>query len=154
MNYKGYLVTFLFTIALCDSLKSQLQEELNLASIITGFSFSFGYIDKDNTISISSGPKKCSFQPSNFTGDLEPNDTMVLGSGTKPYTAVGIMQLVDQGKITLDDKAYKHADGKLVETCGKNMMDYFGRRANDITVGELIFMRSGLSDFEHGDLDY
>ena len=32
------------------------------------------------------------------------DDTFVLGSATKPYTAAGVMRLVDAGVLSLDDK--------------------------------------------------
>jgi CubicO group peptidase (beta-lactamase class C family) len=73
----------------------------------TGYSLSFGYVDMDGTeISLASGPKK----PARFTnitlsGDLTPHDPMQMGSGTKPFTAAALLQLVDQGKLKTSDLA-------------------------------------------------
>jgi D-alanyl-D-alanine carboxypeptidase len=78
---------------------------------------------------------------------------MVLGSGTKSYTAAAIMQLVDQGKIDLEDKANKHADGPMKQLCNNTMEDYFGPRANNVTIHNLLWMESGLIDFEDPQFD-
>ena len=60
-------------------------------SDVTGYSISVGYIDKDNDFGIGSGFRALQGQSGNITG----TDTMLLGSGTKPYTAAAIMRLVD-----------------------------------------------------------
>ena len=38
------------------------------------------------------------------------NDTVVLGSGTKPYVAAAVMRLVDAGRVALADTAATHID--------------------------------------------
>jgi len=71
---------------------------------------------------------------------MNATDTVELGSGTKAFTAAAIMRLVDQGKAKLDDPAYIHADLPLMEAFNTTMDELFGLWANNVTVGNLIFM--------------
>jgi CubicO group peptidase (beta-lactamase class C family) len=63
------------------------------------------------------------------------------------------MRLVDQGKVKLDDPAYVYADGPLEEAFNTTMQELFGLWADKVTVGDLIFMKSGINDFEEGTFD-
>jgi CubicO group peptidase (beta-lactamase class C family) len=38
--------------------------------------------------------------------------------------------------------------------CNKTMSEYFGERAKNVTIHNLIFMESGILDFEYGNLDF
>jgi len=78
----------------------------------------------------------------------------LLGSGSKPYTAAAVMRLVDQGKLSLDDKASRHIDGALQRLNGTTLVGLFGPKAANVTVGHLISMRSGISDFDVPTLDH
>ena len=111
----------------------------------TGYGFNFGYIDSHGLeISLASGNKSNTYLPIQVPGAIEPIDTMILGSGTKGFTATAVMQLVDQGKIHLDDPAYLYVDGPLTKAANTTMEELFGERAKNITVHNLIFMQSGL----------
>jgi len=83
------------------------QSFIDGVSATTGFSFSVGYIDATGRdFAIGSGPRTPSiFDDKVAIGNLTGNDTMQLGSGTKPTTSVAIMRLVDQKIVSLDDKA-------------------------------------------------
>jgi len=71
-----------------------------------------------------------------------------MGSGTKPYTATGIMRLVDQGKIKLDDKASMHIDAPMTRLWATSFAKMFGPRTANVTVRQLVTMRSGLGDMD------
>merc|ERR1719375_311279 len=78
---------------------------------------------------------------------------MALGSGTKAYTATAIMRLVDAGRIKLDDPAHLHVDGPLSDASNQTMESLFGPWARNVTVRHLIFMQSGIQDYEIGSFD-
>jgi hypothetical protein len=61
----------------------------------TGYGFTAGYVDKDFSLSFASGPKSFKHLPYQVEGDMEPTDMMQMGSGTKPFTSVAVMKLVE-----------------------------------------------------------
>jgi len=73
---------------------------------------------------------------------------MLLGSGTKPYTAAAVFRLIEQGKVSLDDPASKHIDPVLQRLNGTTFGKLFGEKAAAVTVGHLLSMRSGIGDFD------
>lgn len=78
---------------------------------------------------------------------------MELGSGTKGYTATAIMRLVDDKKIKLSDPAYLYIDKPMTDGWNQTMEKLFGKWGNEITVRDLIFMQSGIGDYEIGSFD-
>lgn len=64
---------------------------------------------------------------------LQLEDRFRIGSLTKTMTAVAVLRLVDQGRLSLDDRLGTYVPGVP-----------FGRR---ITMRQLLGMRSGISDF-------
>ena len=78
-----------------------------------------------------------------------------MGSGTKGFTATAVMRLVDQGHVKLTDPAYMHIDGPMERMWSTSMVEIFGEMAESVTVHDLIYMRSGIADFEElvGDID-
>lgn len=80
----------------------------------------FGYSDLENRIAMS------------------PNTRMRIASISKPITAVAVMRLVDQGKLSLDDKAFERLSLSPVSpatTIDPNL--------NEITVLQLLRHRGG-----------
>jgi CubicO group peptidase (beta-lactamase class C family) len=71
-----------------------------------------------------------------------------MGSGTKPFTAAAIMQLVDQGKLKTSDLASQYIDGPMKRMFNTTMVELFGPMAANITVDNIFRMNSGLNDFE------
>jgi len=86
---------------------------------------------------------------------MDGNDTAILGSGTKGFTAAAVLRLVDQGHVKLEDAAYLHIDEPMKRMWNTSMVEIFGARAANVTVHDLIYMRSGIADFETllGDFD-
>jgi CubicO group peptidase (beta-lactamase class C family) len=85
---------------------------------------------------------------------MEPNDMMNLGSGTKGFTATAIMKLADQGKLNLDDPAHLYTDEPMLRMWNTTLVDLYGERAEKVTVRHLIFMKSGIQDFDYPSYDY
>jgi D-alanyl-D-alanine carboxypeptidase len=76
-----------------------------------------------------------SFGTRSLGGDepIGPNDQFRIGSNTKTMTGTVILQLVQEGKLSLDDPVSKY---------------HFGvPNGDNITIAELLNMRSGLQDF-------
>lgn len=152
---KAYLILQLVLVLVCradhiqDSMMTEMQSVMDTASAMTGYSFSVGYVDVyGRDFGLGSGPRSPPGSPSPVPGNVSSIDTMLLGSGSKPFTAAGIMRLVDQGKLSLDDLAAPYIDKIITPLNGTTLVGLFGPKAANITVGNLIFMQSGVNDFD------
>lgn len=86
------LGSLLFGMGNGRSLQAEMQQLINNISSTTGFALSVGYRDASNDWGIGSGPRIPVPYQTNKEAALVPgitkgNDTMLLGSGTKPFTA-------------------------------------------------------------------
>ena len=82
----------------------------------TGYGFSVGYIDTNGLeFGVAAGYRTTRNVglPLLAPGNMTVNDTIVLGSGTKPYTAAGVLRLVDAGVVTLNDSVASHIDNAM-----------------------------------------
>jgi len=128
---------------------------IDSAAKTTGYGFSFGYID-DTGLQFGHGAgDRTIFKelPVQVNGTINADDAFELGSGTKGYTATAIMRLVDEGKIKLSDLAYLYTDGPMTAGWNQTMEKLFGPWGNKVTVRDLIFMQSGIGDYEIGTFD-
>ncbi len=79
--------------------------------------------------------------------EMAADDQFIISSGTKMYTAVTILKLVEQGKLNLDDpiSAYLPANlaSRLLVLEGASL-------GETITVRQLLSHTSGLGDFSNG----
>jgi CubicO group peptidase (beta-lactamase class C family) len=76
-----------------------------------------------------------------------------IASMTKPITAAGIMILVDEGKLTVDDPVEKHLPefrGQMVIVERDTNRLVLGKPARPITLRDLLTHTSGLSDYPPG----
>jgi len=145
----------LASILALATLEEDVQAFINNVSAVTGFSLSVGYIDGDGlTFGVGSGPRSPMGSPVVTPGTCDGTDTMLLGSGTKPYTAATIMRLVEAGKMSLNDSAAYHIDWALQRMNGTTLAGIFGPKAANVTIGQLISMRSGIGDYDVPDLDH
>ena len=126
-----------------SSLQVALQARLDdLARIYPRYAMAVGWKSAGEEFTVSAGSKP------EEGGPVGSNDTFLYGSGTKPFTAVAVMRLADQGKLSLDDPASKYVDPYLKFHNQTTLEALFGREARDITVGQLIRMQSGIADFD------
>ncbi len=71
---------------------------------------------------------------------VQPTSLFRIASISKPITAVAILQLIEQGKLKLDDKVYDILDFKAeIEKAGKD----FDARQREITIRYLLEHRGG-----------
>eukprot|EP00938_MAST-03A_sp_MAST-3A-sp1_P006553 g6553.t1 len=132
-----------------DTLEEEIQSVVRMLSNRTGFAVSVGYVDAcGREIEAAAGSRNIPETSSSTT----VKDRYTYGSGTKGLTATAVMRLVDRNVLTLEDPAFRYIDRALQEF-NTTMVDTLGTRAADVTVGQLIQMRSGISDFDVPDFD-
>eukprot|EP00756_Hemistasia_phaeocysticola_P000711 Hpha_TRINITY_DN10519_c0_g1::TRINITY_DN10519_c0_g1_i2::g.31183::m.31183 len=86
--------------------------------------------------------------------DATPDDYFMYGSGTKPFTATAVLNLVERGVIGFDDPAEKHIDPAMqLEKPGITLRSLFGEQAGNITVAHILRMQSGVPDFDFAPFD-
>ena len=96
----------------------------------------FGYADIENKI------------------PLTPSTEMRLASMTKPITGVALMKVVEEGKVSLDDKvskyipSFKNMNVAIIDDKGRITGQYPSR--NEIEVRDLLNQASGLGEGEAG----
>lgn len=86
-------------------LKNELQnklDELQIEEKFPGATFAL-VLEDDRIINLSTGVSDSATQRA-----MKPNDKMFLGSTGKTFVAAVLMQLVEKGKINLDDKVCKY----------------------------------------------
>lgn len=69
---------------------------------------------------------------------MQPDMVFRIGSITKQFTAIGILQLVEEGKIALQDSLQKYIKD-------------FPSKGNTVTVENLLTHTSGIPDYSNGD---
>ena len=80
---------------------------------------------------------------------LRPDDPQPIGSGTKPMTALLVLELARRGLIGIDDRltdlaaAHRRDGGRLAR-----LVAAYRRRLEGITVRQLLSMSSGLRDYD------
>ncbi|NJC97605.1 MAG: hypothetical protein C3F07_12955 [Anaerolineales bacterium] len=75
----------------------------------------------------------------NPDGDpVTPDTPFLLASVSKSFTALGILQLVEDGKINLDDPVQKYLP----------WFDVKGKGESEITVAHLVYQTSGFSEYD------
>ena len=131
------------------SLRSEIESLLDHVAHATGYGINVGLVGEGLDMGIGAGPRNPVGLPRKAApGNVTGNDTYILGSGTKPFTATAIMRLVDAGKISLDDPASTYLDKPMQAMWNTTLVGLFGARAAKITVGHLIRMRTGLNDMD------
>jgi D-alanyl-D-alanine carboxypeptidase len=133
------------TQAQSSNLKADLQKLLDDLSSASGYAIQLGFKNAEQEFSVGAG----SIDGKTVT----EKDTFLFGSGTKPFTATAIMQLVETGKVSLDDKVAIHIDPVLTAMNGTTFEKLYGPNAAKVTVQMLISMSAGVPDYEVGDYD-
>jgi D-alanyl-D-alanine carboxypeptidase len=113
-----------------------------LSSKSTGYNLQLAVKTDDFEVQVASGTNAATSKP------VTVKDSFAFGSGTKPYVASSIMQLVEKKAVSLDDPVHKHIDPVLTRLNGTTFVKLFGPTAADVTVGHVLQMRSGIADFD------
>jgi hypothetical protein len=107
-------------------------------------SFSFGFADASGRVGLAAGKDNIWRNTK-----LKADTPIPLGSVTKPWTAVLIMQAVERGKLSLDDKASAWIDpvlGRLWRTSMRKL--WKDQRVEDVRIKDLMGMTSGFYDYD------
>ena len=73
-----------------------------------------------------------------------------MGSVTKLYTAVTVLQLHETGFIDIDRPVHSYIDPFLTRTNGTTLMAIYNNASiNTITARQLMGMRSGVADYNN-----
>ena len=76
-------------------------------------------------------------------------DLIPLGSMIKPYTAMSVIRLIQEGKIGFNDTVASHIDPILKSGNGAKLLELWGGNelVNNVTIYQLLHMRSGIADY-------
>lgn len=111
-------------------------------------SFSFGYVDARGRVGLAAGIDSIWKNT-----PLRPDSLVPLGSVTKPWTAVAVMQAVERGAISLEDPVAPLVDPVLKRLFNKTMMQLWGRNETSrsfvplVRIKDLLGMTSGFHDY-------
>ena len=151
--YSKYLVALLALAAqaaamtdLQSRLEAQLTPIINELGQHYNTSVQYGFRSGDTLVSLAAGPED------RATGaPVQPTSLIPLGSITKSWTAVSVMQLVEKGVIGLDDPAHIHADPFLKRENGTTLLDLWAgdETIHNVTVHMLLHMTSGINDYDN-----
>ena len=139
-----------------DTLQQEIQAFIDSVATESGFSFSVGYVDENTSFGLGAGPRSPKGYNVSLPGNVRGEDTMLLGSGTKPFTAAAIMRLVEAGEVSLSDAASTHVDvalERIGDSRAKSLVGLYGAKAARVTIGQLMGMQSGIGDFDVASYD-
>ena len=116
-------------------------------------SFQLGFVDAEGTVALAAG-KDDIWDPHGPT-PLTNTTRIPLGSVSKPWTALRVMQHVEAGTIQLDDPAHTWIDPVLARLSPQgppsmermSMARLWGPAARNVTVRMLLGMTSGFLDY-------
>ena len=65
---------------------------------------------------------------------LQPEDLIPLGSVTKSWTAVMVLQAVERGRLSLDEPAFTHIDRVMQRLWRSSMRQLWGEEVEKVKV--------------------
>ena len=128
---------------------AQLQDIANNYSNVTGLPIQIAYVDASLDVAVVSDV----YGTAEGRAEVTVGTPFLFGSGVKPLVGARVMQLVEAGVLSLDDKAAKWMDPVLDAMNGTSFVALFGADAADVTVGQLVRMSSGIADYDVPDVD-
>jgi hypothetical protein len=129
-----------------EKLAAQLHKDLSPYLESNSIGFWFGLHNGSEHFSIPLGTRDGGITPSRST------DIVPAGSLAKPFTAVGVMQLVERGLVGLDDPIPPHIDTFLHASNGTTLEELWGPAVNNVTIRMLLNMRSCLIDYNNSQI--
>ena len=124
------------------SISAAVQPVLDEMSSMFNMSFSFGFADSTGQVGLASGVQNA------WDGTKMASSTPIpLGSTTKPWTTVAILQAAESKLLSLDDPAQRYLDPIMTRLNGTTFSGLWGEKASQITIKDLMGMTSGISDY-------
>ena len=145
------MITNLVVIATLSAggLQGEIQHILHAFSSSTGgFGFTSSVCNAGGCVSAEAGMRTPPGFPALAPGNMTVNSTFILGSGSKVFTATGILRAVDAGRLGLKDTVVSIVDEMMDAIWNTTLSQLFGPLTSNLTVGHLIRMESGLADVE------
>eukprot|EP00931_Biecheleriopsis_adriatica_P093710 TRINITY_DN6743_c0_g1_i1.p1 TRINITY_DN6743_c0_g1~~TRINITY_DN6743_c0_g1_i1.p1 ORF type:complete len:497 (-),score=69.75 TRINITY_DN6743_c0_g1_i1:169-1659(-) len=129
-------------------LRSRFKSMLDTLAQRYNTSFQVGYRDHDISIELAAGVEN------HVTGKkISTSSIIPLGSATKTWTATAVIQLVEQGRIKMDDPLHQHVDPILRRLHNTTMLVLWqDPRIEQATVKHALSMQAGLSDYDDGEV--
>jgi CubicO group peptidase (beta-lactamase class C family) len=106
----------------------------------------FDVVCRIGTASLASGLNDRGFNGNPSTG-MTPTTPIPIGSTTKTWTAVAIMQATESGQIKLDDLASTWVD-PVLQILNKTTFNAMFPGTETVTIGDLMRMQAGLGDYD------
>jgi len=119
------------------------QPVLDEMAVKYNMSFSFGFVDRSVRAAAASGLNNI-FRKT----PLMPEMLVPLGSVTKSWTAVMVMQAAESGKLSLDDRASTWLDPVMSRLWSITMQQLWGAQVEEVRVRDLLGMTSGFHDYD------
>jgi CubicO group peptidase (beta-lactamase class C family) len=128
---------------LSDRVATAVQPVLDAMTAKYNTSFQFGFVDSSGSVGLASGMDNI------WEAKLMTPDTPVpLGSVTKPWTAVRILQEVEKGTIGLEDAAKRFVDPVLTRLYNHSMETLYGPNASLVRIVDLLQHTTGFGDYD------
>jgi CubicO group peptidase (beta-lactamase class C family) len=106
-------------------------------------SYQFGYVDAKGSAGLASGVMNV------WNGNLLlPESPVPLGSVTKPWTAVRVLQEVEKGTLALNDPVNTRVDKVLRRLYNSTLAKLFGAESVKITIVDLLGHSTGFGDYD------
>ncbi|CAJ1360005.1 unnamed protein product [Effrenium voratum] len=137
------LATLIRAWATLEDVEKALQPVLDQMALKYNMSFSFGFVNPQGRVALAAGVNNIwNRRP------LRPDSLVPLGSVTKPWTAVMVMQAVESGLLNLDDPAMQWIDPVMRRLWNKSMEQLWGPQVRQVVVRDLMGMTSGMKDYD------
>ncbi len=140
----------LATVPMSERVRAAVQPVLDQMAVDWNISFSFGFTDANSSIALAAGKNNVWL---NVSDSLQPTTLLPLGSVTKPWTALRIMQLAEAGQLNLSDPVHKYVDPVLQRLYGNELRNLWGTDVRLVTVRDCLGMTSGLPDYSDKELE-
>lgn len=127
-----------------DKVAQSVKEVLERARKAFNMSMTFGFVDESGQLGIAVGDDN---RWKGSTTTLSSDTPIPLGSVTKPWTAVQVMQAVQNGSISLDDNISFWVDDFLKALGAESVVKLFGPKAKKATIRDLLAHTTGFEDY-------
>jgi len=139
------------------AVQAAVQPILDDMAVKWNISFSLGFTDSEGSTGVSAGwdsiwDHEIAHHFHTKT-KLKSTTLIPLGSVTKPWTALRIMQHVERGRIALEDPAFKHIDPVLHRLWNSSLGKLWGTASSNVTIRHLLGMTSGFADYTDEQLE-
>eukprot|EP00931_Biecheleriopsis_adriatica_P087125 TRINITY_DN61635_c0_g1_i1.p1 TRINITY_DN61635_c0_g1~~TRINITY_DN61635_c0_g1_i1.p1 ORF type:complete len:518 (-),score=102.30 TRINITY_DN61635_c0_g1_i1:210-1763(-) len=128
-----------------DKVAAAVQPVMDMLALKYNVSFQVGFADAADasSVGLAAGCQDI------WTGaKLEASMPIPLGSATKPWTAVRVLQAVERGALQLEDAAELWVDPPLRRLHNLTMAKLYGESASRIRILDLLGMTSGLEEYD------